>query len=212
MTGLSADSHSSDHWYDHIPAIGNTGVETAKIGMWIFLGSEIMFFTGLIGSYIVLRLGADHWPKPEETLDIPLLGVNTFLLIVSSLTMVMALHSVQHDKKKQSVLYLSVTAFLGLCFVSIKVMDYFFMWNEVNEHHPEGFKITTSLFGSVYYTLTGFHGIHVLVGVVAIACLAIGAARGKFGSHRYAYIENIGLYWHFVDLIWIILFAILCLI
>lgn len=213
MSGISAETKSTTgHWYDRIPEIGNTGVETWKVGMWLFLGSEIMFFTGLIGSYIVLRLGAGEWPKPEETLAVPVLAVNTFILIVSSVTMVMALHSIQHDERRKTVLYLLATAFLGCCFLAIKLWDYNHMWHHITDEHPEGFRITTSLFGSVYYTLTGFHGLHVLGGVIALITLAIATARGKFGSHRFGYIENVGLYWHFVDLIWIVLFAILCLI
>jgi len=214
MSGLPAETHwSKQEGYYKTPEIGNTGVETWKVGMWLFLASEVMFFTGLIGSYIVLRLGAESWPDPEEVLAVPILGVNTFILIVSSVTMVMALHSAQHDNQKATVLWLLGTAFLGLCFLAIKLWDYNHMYHlHDNEIYPHGFKITTSLFGTVYYTLTGFHGLHVLGGVVMLVYLAIRAARGAFGSKNFAAIENVGLYWHFVDLIWIILFAILCLV
>ena len=183
----------------------NTGVSNAKLGMWLFLASEVMFFTGLIGAYIVLRLGADAWPDPNEILATGILATNTFILIVSSVTMVMALHAVQHNDRGKLILFLVLTALLGLSFLCIKAYDYNHMWHE-------GTTLSSSLFGSCYYTLTGFHGLHVLAGVISIACLAIGAARGSWNSEQYDAIENIGLYWHFVDLVWIILFAILCLI
>lgn len=213
MSGISADPKTtSGPWYENIPEIGNTGVETWKLGMWIFLASEIMFFTGLIGSYIVLRLGAANWPHPEEILAVEVLGLNTFILIVSSVTMVLGLHAIQHDQNKKAMLYLLATAVLGSCFLAIKLWDYHHMWTFHHAPYEDGFKITTNLLGSVYYTLTAFHGLHVLIGVIALVLAALGCGSGKFGSKRFGAIENIGLYWHFVDLIWIILFAILCLV
>ncbi len=214
MSGISADAKttSAGPWYDNIPEIGNTGVETWKVGMWLFLASEIMFFTGLIGSYIVLRLGAESWPKPEEILAVEILGLNTFILIVSSVTMVLGLHAAQHDEKKKAMWFLIATAALGSCFLAIKLWDYNHMYHWHEPPYEHGFKMTTNLLGTVYYTLTAFHGLHVFIGVIALLLAALGCGTGKFGAKRYAAIENIGLYWHFVDLIWIILFAILCLV
>ncbi len=212
MSGSSADLKHSGEWYDNIPDIGNTGIETWKVGMWLFLASEIMFFTGLIGSYIVLRLGADAWPEPDKVLAVPILGFNTGVLIVSSVTMVMALHFAKLLEHKKAAALLAATGLLGLLFLAIKLGDYHHMWNLQTAEYPNGFRTYTDLLGCVYYTLTGFHGLHVLIGVIAMFCLAYAALKEKYGPTNYAAIENVGLYWHFVDLIWIILFAILCLV
>lgn len=181
------------------------GIPHARFGMWIFLASEIMFFTGLIGSYIVLRLGSESWPDPTEVLNTPLLGLNTFILITSSFTMVQALAAAQRSDTAKLKLNLGLTILGGAIFLGIKLWDY-------NHMIHEGFKINTNLFGSFYYMLTGFHGLHVLGGVIALICIWFGAAKGKYSADNYYGVEAMGLYWHFVDLIWIILFAILCLV
>ena len=180
-------------------------IPVGKFGMWVFLISEIMFFTGLIGSYIVLRLGSPSWPRPGEILNTPLLGVNTVVLLSSSLTMVLALSAAQQDRRRALKRYLLLTALLGLTFLGIKGYDYVHMW-----HH--GFTISSSLFGSCYYLLTGFHALHVLSGVILLLYLFVSASRGIFSAAHYGRIEYSGLYWHFIDIVWVILFAILCLI
>jgi heme/copper-type cytochrome/quinol oxidase subunit 3 len=182
-----------------------TGVETGKLGVWLFLASEVMFFTGLIGGYIVLRLGSASWPDPGEILAVPVLAFNTFVLICSSVTMVLGLQAIQGGDAKRLTVFLLVTALLGLTFLVVKGLDYAHLVHN-------GFTLSSSLFGSCYYTLTGFHGLHVAGGVVALLVMAAGAARGKFSNRNYVRIEGVGLYWHFVDLVWIILFAILCLV
>lgn len=183
----------------------STGIPTPKLGIWVFLASEVMFFAGLIGGYIVLRLGAESWPDPNEILSVPVLAVNTFILLSSSLTMVLALSAAQQNDRAKLKLFLALTVVGGLMFFGIKIWDY-------NHLIHNGFKINTNLFGSYFYMLTGFHGLHVLGGVVAIAWLWVRAARGEFGPNNYDAIEATGLYWHFVDVVWIILFAILCLV
>lgn len=199
MSSASADPALAIH------PDGNTGVPNWKMGMWLFLASEVMFFTGLIGGYIVLRLGYDNWPAPDTILKINILGVNTFILIVSSVTYVLALDAIQHGKRGKMILLLLATAALGTTFLCIKAYDYTHM---IHEHHGP----STSLFSSCYFTLTGFHGLHVFGGVVSILCLVVAGLRGAFSPESHAYVENVGLYWHFVDLVWIILFAILCLV
>lgn len=180
-------------------------IPTGKFGMWVFLVSEIMFFTGLIGSYIVLRLGATSWPKPGEILNTPLLGFNTLVLLSSSLTMALALQAIQHGRQAALKRYLLLTALLGTLFLVIKGCDYVHMWHK-------GFTISSSLFGSCYYLLTGFHGLHVLSGVILLIYLWAAASRGVFSATQYGRIEYSGLYWHFIDIVWVILFAILCLV
>jgi heme/copper-type cytochrome/quinol oxidase subunit 3 len=173
--------------------------------MWVFLISEIMFFTGLIGSYIVLRLGSTNWPNPGEVPNTTLLGINTVVLLSSSLTMVLALAAAQQDRQRASKRYLLLTALLGLTFLGIKGYDYAHMWHQ-------GFTMSSSLFGSCYYLLTGFHALHVLSGVILLAYLFVAASRGMFSATNYGRIEYSGLYWHFIDIVWVILFAILCLV
>lgn len=180
-------------------------IPVGKFGMWVFLISEIMFFTGLIGSYIVLRLGSTNWPNPGEVPNTTLLGINTVVLLSSSLTMVLALAAAQQDRQRASKRYLLLTALLGLTFLGIKGYDYAHMWHQ-------GFTMSSSLFGSCYYLLTGFHALHVLSGVILLAYLFVAASRGMFSATNYGRIEYSGLYWHFIDIVWVILFAILCLV
>ena len=180
-------------------------IPVGKFGMWVFLVSEIMFFTGLIGSYIVLRLGSPSWPRPGEILNTPLLGVNTVVLLSSSLTMVLALSAAWQDRQRTLKRYLLLTALLGLTFLGIKGYDYLHMWHQ-------GFTMSASLLGSCYYLLTGFHALHVLSGVILLLYLFAAASRGAFSAVNYGRIEYSGLYWHFIDIVWVILFAILCLV
>jgi len=180
-------------------------IPTGKFGMWVFLISEIMFFTGLIGSYIVLRLGSSNWPQPGAVLNTPLLGLNTLVLLSSSLTMAMALNAIQQGKPAALKRYLLLTALLGSAFLIIKGCDYAHMWHR-------GFTMSSSLFGSCYYLLTGFHGLHVLSGVILILYLLAAASRGAFSASEHGRVEYSGLYWHFIDIVWMILFAILCLV
>ena len=186
--------------------IGRLGIDTRKLGMWIFLASEIMFFTGLIGSYIVLRFANIHsWPVPSTVLNIPLTAVNTFILICSSATLVLGLASVQRGYKEGLQVGLFLTVLLGSIFLSIQVHEYKGLIHD-------GFTISSSIFGSCFFTLTGFHGAHVLAGVIWLTVVLIRSLLGYFSPEEYAGVEIVGLYWHFVDLVWIILFTILYLI
>jgi heme/copper-type cytochrome/quinol oxidase subunit 3 len=180
-------------------------IPVGKFGMWVFLVSEIMFFTGLIGSYIVLRLGSASWPNPGEVLNTPLLGINTVVLLSSSLTMALALHAAQQGRYAALKRHLLLTALLGLTFLAIKGYDYLHMWHE-------GFTMSSSLFGSCYYLLTGFHALHVLSGVILLLSLFAAASRGMFSAASHGRVEYSGLYWHFIDIVWVVLFAILCLV
>jgi heme/copper-type cytochrome/quinol oxidase subunit 3 len=181
-----------------------TGVENLKLGMWLFLASEVMFFTGLVGSYVVLRLGSKEWPEPGSVLGVNVLAFNTFVLITSSVTMALGLQAARENDRAKLVKLLLATAGLGLTFLTIKLLDYRHLVHE-------GFTPTTNLFGSCYYMLTGFHGLHVFGGVTALSLLALKNRRGE-GTVNASPIEAVGLYWHFVDLVWIVLFAILCLV
>lgn len=183
-----------------------TGITNGKIAMWLFLGSEVMFFTGLIGAYIVLRFGqpAGNWPKPWKTLNVPLTALNTFFLICSSVTLVWALQSIQAGKALKGKLGLLATTLIGATFVGIQVVEYLDLYDK-------GMTLDVNIFGSCFYTMTGFHGAHVFAGVISLAVLTVMAFLNKFNPTYFAPVEITGLYWHFVDLVWIILFAIVYL-
>ncbi len=186
--------------------VGRMGVDSRKLGIWLFLASEIMFFTGLIGSYIVLRFAnLTAWPVPSTVLNIPLTGINTFILICSSMTLVLGLASVQRGYQEGLQVGLFLTVLLGALFLNIQVHEY-------KELIHDGFTISSSIFGTCFFTLTGFHGAHVFAGVVWLVVVFIRSMKGYFTPEEYAGVELAGLYWHFVDLVWIILFTILYLV
>jgi len=189
-----------------VPAQGSVGVHTQKLGMWVFLVSEVMFFTALIGSYIILRWGTEaSWPEPRTVLAIPVTALNTFILICSSVSMVKAFAAATRDDQAGLKRWLLLTVLGGATFVSIQAFEY---------HHliEKGFLPSSGLFGATFYTMTGFHGFHVSCGVISMIWVTIRAFRGKYVGGNYHGVETIGLYWHFVDLVWIILFTIVYLI
>ncbi len=181
------------------------GVTTTKFGMWLFLASEVMFFAGLIGAYISLRLGSTNWPHAAEVLNVPLTGVNTFILICSSVTMVKAFASIEGGDRSGLWKFLLLTALLGLVFVGIKAYE----WRELLHEHIGP---ATNLFGATYFTLTGFHALHVLAGVAVILFVMFRGLRGRYSRDNHDTVEVVGLYWHFVDIVWIFLFTIIYLI
>jgi len=189
----------------HLEPPSTTGIPHDKMGMWVFLCSEVMFFTGLIGAYLVLRFSSSSWPDPSKTLNIPLTAFNTFILICSSVTMVQSLAAIQRGDTRKMKLFLSLTLLFGAGFLSVQVYEY----NKLLFH--EHFTPSSSLFGSVFFTTTGFHGFHVFCGVVCMAYMTGKAFLGKLTQAHHQGIETLGLYWHFVDLVWIILFTIIYL-
>jgi heme/copper-type cytochrome/quinol oxidase subunit 3 len=301
---------------DHVTPAATTALQhppvtPGKVAMWLFLATEIMFFTGLIGSYIVLRSGSpdtaysnlytpgtrltdtmlrsegvllttapDHekvlavlrstgglteaeaeatlhavphglvsgltpekagalekallavgataevqplrtykWPLPYDELTNPLsidlTAANTFILICSSVTMVLALAALQDGNTRKCSLFLLATVLIGSCFLSVQVYEYYQLGQ--GHHYPVGisatghFRPSVSLFGSCFYTMTGFHGAHVFGGVVMMTCIFIQSLRGAYSRNHYSPVELVGLYWHFVDLVWIILFTVVYL-
>jgi len=246
--------------------------------MWLFLATEIMFFTGLIGSYIVLRIGNKHWPTPEsitvqlvqtdkttkvikgtmkdepsskdeikfmpeegewkgdklpalpvtnglvtvtakdalrypdgelyekeDPLNIPLTALNTFILICSSVTMVLALSAIERGDQGKLKFFLFCTIVIGACFLGIQVFEY-------NKLIHEGFVPSKNIFASCFYVMTGCHGAHVTGGVVYLIGILIAALGGNFTRRNHSAVELAGLYWHFVDLVWILLFTVVYLI
>lgn len=183
-----------------------SGVYHEKLGMWIFLLSEVMFFTALIGGYIILRFSRpDAWPAPGEVLNIPVTAVNTFILICSSVTMVKAYAAAAAGHQAALRGWLVATVLIGAAFVGVQAYEYV----ELVSH---GFFPSSGLYGSTFYTMTGFHGFHVSMGVLCMIWVTGKAFRGGYSAADHRGVEVIGLYWHFVDLVWIILFTIVYLI
>jgi len=185
---------------NHEPA---GGLDLQKLGMWVFLSSEVIFFTALIATFLIFQHETLSGPT-REVLNIPLTGINTFILIISSLTMVLSLDAASKDRQRQMVLWLLATIVLGTIFLGVQAFEYTELW-------AEGLTPTVSPFGSGFYTLTGFHGTHVLIGVIMLIGLLIKALAGGFGADHHLPIELVGLYWHFVDLVWIVLFTLVYL-
>ncbi len=180
------------------------GISSVKFGTWLFIVSEAMLFTGLIGTYLALRVGSASWPDASETLDIPLTAVNTFILITSSLTMVQSLASIERGDAARLRLWLGATALLGLTFLGIKLHD----WTELIAH---GYPPDSGVFAATFFMLTGFHAAHVAGGVIALAYLIARSFAGVYTTDRHETVELVGVYWHFVDIVWIILFTIIYL-
>lgn len=182
----------------------STGLDHRKLVIWVFIASETIFFAALMATYLVYR---GKTPRAEGLglLDLNVAAINTFVLLFSSLTMVLALQSIENKNKRRMILLLLATAFFGLVFLSGQVFEY----NELLQH---GVSIDTNLFGATFYTLTGFHGTHVFVGVIWITALIIRTLRGGINTQNHLAVELGGLYWHFVDLVWVVLFTIIYLI
>lgn len=188
----------------HAPAT-STGIPSEKLGMWLFLASEVMFFTGLLGAAIVLRAGLAHWPHPGEELSIPLAALNTFILLTSSMTMAMGVGAVHQLDVKQLRRFMVLTILFGCAFLFVKGYEYSIKF--AHGHFPG-----TGIFWDCYFTLTGFHGLHVLGGVIANLWILMLTFRDDFLLRKGHFVELSGLYWHFVDLVWIFLFPLLYLI
>ena len=189
-------------------------VYNKKLGMWVFLLSEVMFFTSLIGTYVILRFAhPDHWTDPGVILNVPLTAVNTFLLICSSVTMVKAFASIQQGNQKGLQMWLLATIVIGATFVGVQAFEYMQLSGEgfvpmLDSYDAEG----GPLYGATFYAMTGFHGAHVTIGVFCLMFVYVRALRGAYTQESLEGVEVIGLYWHFVDLVWILLFTIVYLI
>ena len=183
----------------------STGQDTRKIAFWTFIGSECMLFGTLIATYLSYEGKSVVGPTPQEILNIPLTSVSTFVLLMSSLAMVLALAAVMRGDTRYSRVWLATTAGLGAVFLGLQAFEF-------TQFVDEGLKISTNLFGSTFFVLTGCHGLHVLVGVIWLATLLILSARGKLGPEKAMNVEIAGLYWHFVDVVWIVIFTVVYLI
>jgi cytochrome c oxidase subunit 3/cytochrome o ubiquinol oxidase subunit 3 len=207
-TGLAhaaPDAHGHDeHGGGHAHPT-SLGLSNNKLAMWLFLGSECLLFGGLISTYMLYRGRVSDGPGPDQVYDIPFTSVSSFVLLMSSLTMVLAVSSAARKDERNTKLWLTITALLGATFVGGQVYEF-------TTFYREGMGFTTSLFTSSFYTLTGFHGVHVTIGVVMLMASRAMIARNKIPGDKAEVVELIGLYWHFVDIVWIVIFTLVYLI
>ena len=184
----------------------STGISNTKLAMWLFLGSECLLFGGLISTYMLYkhRLPAGEI-GPTDVFDIEFTSVSSFVLLLSSLTMVLALSAIQRGDERNNRVWLLATALLGSVFIGGQVYEFTAFYNE-------GDGYTTNLWSSAFYTLPGFHGVHVSVGIIMLMALVIRSLRGRLHQQHAETVEIVGLYWHFVDVVWIVIFTVVYLI
>ena len=180
------------------------GIDTRKLAIWTFIGSECLFFATLIGTYLAYKGKSLVGPYPEDIFEIPLVTFGTALLLFSSLFVVLALNGAQRGNRKALIGWLGATIVCGLFFVGMQVYEFYHFIHL-------GLTIKTNLFGSTFYLLTGFHGTHVTIGVIWLATVWITALRGKLPPARAMNLEIAALYWHFVDVVWIVIFPVVYL-
>jgi len=182
-----------------------TGISNEKLAMWVFLGSDCLLFGGLISTYLLLRHRSVHGLGPKDVYDIPFTSVSSFVLLMSSLTMALAVAAIVRGDVRRNRAWLATTAMLGAVFIGGQVYEF-------TTFYREGLGYTTNIFGSAFYTLTGFHGVHVSVGIIMLMSLLVMSLRGNLGPEKAEAVEIVGLYWHFVDIVWILIFTIVYLI
>jgi heme/copper-type cytochrome/quinol oxidase subunit 3 len=194
--GISVDEHQT-----------STGLDNTKMAMWAFLGSECLFFGSLITTFLLYRTRslADSGPLPHNVYDIPYTSVSSFVLLMSSLTMVLALAAIQRGDHRGLRIWLAATAFLGMTFVGGQIFEF-------TTFVDERLTLGASPAGSAFFVLTGFHGAHVTVGILMLLCLVGMSVSGRLQTHDARKVELIGLYWHFVDVVWIVIFTVVYLI
>jgi cytochrome c oxidase subunit 3/cytochrome o ubiquinol oxidase subunit 3 len=181
----------------------STGLDNRKVAMWAFLGSECLLFGALISAYLLYR-GRGTGVRPINVYDIPYTSVSSFVLLMSSLTMVLALAAIQRNQLRQSRVWLTATALLGMTFIGGQVYEF-------TTFVHEGLSLTANPASSAFFVLTGFHGTHVTLGIVMLLSLVGLSLAGKLGPERSLIVELVGLYWHFVDIVWVVIFTVVYL-
>jgi heme/copper-type cytochrome/quinol oxidase subunit 3 len=182
-----------------------TGLPHTKLAMWLFLASECLLFGALITTYVLYRGRSLEGPFPHDVFDIPYTSVSSFVLLFSSVTMVLALAAAQRDDPGRTRLWLLTTALLGMTFVGGQVYEFTAFYNE-------GLHLSTNLFSTTFFVLTGFHGVHVTVGILMLLSLVGMSFTDRLPDDPSFPIEMVGLYWHFVDIVWIVIFTVVYLI
>lgn len=204
---LGRDSHAGGTHHPHpgLSTATTTGISHAKLGMWLFLASDCLLFGAFISAYLMYNGRAQSGPTPHDVINIPFTSTSTFVLLMSSLTMVLAVSAAHRGDARRLRIWLVATAILGASFIAGQVYEFTTM-----DH--EGLGYTTNIFGSSFYSLTGFHGIHVTVGIILLLIMLSMSLRGRLGKMKAEVVEVIGLYWHFVDVVWIVIFTVVYLI
>ena len=183
----------------------STGLDSRKLLMWAFLASDCMFFGTLIATYLVYKNRSLDGPLPRETFDVPYTSVSAFVLLFSSLTMVLALAAIQRGEERRMRIWLTTTGLLGCVFLGGQFYEF-------TTFYHDGLTLSRNVFGSTFFTLTGFHGTHVFIGVFWLMSLVAHSVRGRLHQEHSLFVEIAGLYWHFVDIVWILIFTLVYLI
>lgn len=205
MTELTAALKEELVGHDHAPHVTTTGISNEKMAMWAFLGSEFLLFGGLISTFLVYRNTTDGGESPHDLYDIPFTSISSFVLLMSSLTMVLAVTAIQRQDHRAMRTWLITTALMGSVFIAGQVYEF-------TEFLNEGYGYTQSPAWAAFYTLTGFHGVHVTIGIIMLLSAVLLSARGHLPDERAESVEIVGLYWHFVDVVWVIIFTVVYLI
>lgn len=206
MATVTADAATDAHGA-HDDHATSTGISHTKMAMWLFLGSECLLFGGLISTYLLYKTnrGPDNLTIPTDVFDIPFTSVSSFVLLMSSLTMVLALAALNRADERSARVWLLTTALLGGVFIGGQVYEF-------TSFFREGVGYTINPASSAFYTLTGFHGVHVSIGIVMLMSLFVASLQGKLKPKHSETVEIVGLYWHFVDVVWIFIFTVIYLI
>ena len=183
----------------------STGLDHRKLVMWTFLGSDCLFFGSLISTYMIYRGRSLAAPLPHDVFDIPYTSVSAFVLLMSSLTMVLALAAIQRGDHRGLRIWLVATSLLGTVFLGGQFYEF-------TSFVVEGLDPSVNLFGTTFFVLTGFHGAHVTLGVIMLLSLFVISLRGGLPTGESLTVELVGLYWHFVDIVWIVIFTLVYLI
>jgi heme/copper-type cytochrome/quinol oxidase subunit 3 len=180
-----------------------TGLDNRKLAMWGFLGSECLLFGALISSYLLYRTRGEG-TKPIDVYDIPYTSVSSFVLLMSSLTMVLALSALQRDEERKARVWITATALLGMTFIGGQVYEF-------TTFVHEGLNLTANPASSAFFVLTGFHGTHVTLGIIMLLSMVGLSLAGRLGKANALQLELVGLYWHFVDIVWVVIFTVVYL-
>jgi heme/copper-type cytochrome/quinol oxidase subunit 3 len=206
LTAAGAEHVDGDHHDEHHGGhYTSTGLSNNKLAMWLFLGSECLLFGGLISTYMLYRGRHTANLGPDQVWDIPFTSASSFVLLMSSLTMVLAVTAAKRHDERNTKVWLVLTALLGSMFVAGQIYEF-------TTFYREGLGFTTSLFSSSFYTLTGFHGVHVTVGVIMLLAVVGMILKDRIPGDKAEVVELVGLYWHFVDIVWILIFTLVYLI
>jgi cytochrome c oxidase subunit 3/cytochrome o ubiquinol oxidase subunit 3 len=203
LTDIAAHPDELAHSDGH--HVTNTGISNEKLAMWSFLGSEFLLFGGLISTFLLYKNTANGGETPHDLYDIAFTSISSFVLLMSSLTMVLAVAAIARGDDRATRIWLSTTALMGMVFIAGQVYEF-------NEFLNEGYGFTHSPAWSAFYTLTGFHGAHVTIGIVMLLSTVALSLAGRITKERAEAVEIVGLYWHFVDIVWVIIFTVVYLI